>query len=122
MLIASLACWAFVSLLVGLDGQGGVLLGLIAPLAVTVGSWIAIERTHSRTPARVSGLMIKMFAAKLLVFGGYVTFVVILFPVSRIPFVVSFVAQYILLHLMEGLYLRRLFSGDGTAGERLGVS
>ena len=46
MLIASLACWAFVSLLVGLDGQGGVLLGLIAPLAVTVGSWIAIERTH----------------------------------------------------------------------------
>ena len=121
MVVASLACWVFVSVVVGMNNQQGVLLGMSAPLAVAVGSWIVLERTHVRTPERVSGLMIKLFAAKMVLFGGYVGSVVVLFPVSRIPFIVSFVTQYILLHFMEALYLHRLFSGGDHAGGRLRV-
>jgi hypothetical protein len=119
MAIASIVGWAVVSALVGIDNQRAVLIGMFAPLGVAVGSWIVIERAHSRTPERVTGVMIKLFAAKMIVFGGYVASVILLLPVERIAVVVSFVAQDILLHFLEALYLRRLFSGGGHADGRV---
>ena len=121
LVIASLVAWGFVSVLVGFDTQRAVLFGMVAPLGVAVGSWLAIERAHSRAPERVTALMITLFAAKMIVFGAYVAVVVLLFPVERISFVVSFVAQYILLHFLEALYLRRLFSGRNRAGDQVQV-
>jgi len=56
--------------------------------------------------------MIKLFAVKLLFFGAYVTAVVMSLPAGKTVFVASFVSQYILLHVMEAIYLRRLFSAS----------
>jgi len=48
----------------------------------------------------------------LLFFGAYVTAVVMSLPAGKTVFVASFVSQYILLHVMEAIYLRRLFSAS----------
>ena len=119
LVIASLIAWGAVSIVVGLDGQRGVLLGMFAPLVAAVGTWRAVERAHKRAPEQVSALMIKLFAVKMIGFGAYVASVVLLFPLDRLSFVASFVTQYILLHFLEALYLRRLFSGGEPAGQQL---
>ncbi len=113
MAVASTACWAVVSVLLEGNARGAVLLGTAGPLAVAASTWLMVVRTYQRTPDRVSGLMIKLLAAKMALFGAYVAAAVMLLPAGHVvAFVVSFTSQYILLHLMEAFYLRRLFSAE----------
>lgn len=118
MALASVACWAAVAVLLDGAARVAVLLGAAGPLAVAAGTWLVIERTQRRQPERVSGVMIKLFAAKLVLVGAYVAAVVKLLPSGSVPFVVSFVCQYVLLHVIEAFHLRRLFAGDRRAAAR----
>jgi hypothetical protein len=118
MALASVACAGAGLVLFGAGARWAVLLGMIGPLAVAAGSWTLVQRTQVRAPARVPGLMIKLFAGKMVVVGGYVAAVVLFLPVRPVPFVASFTAQYALLHMMEAWYLRRLFLGNAGALER----
>jgi hypothetical protein len=119
---ASAACGVFLLLISGVHAFAPVLFGMLAPLAVAITTWVIVQRTHARAPEQVSGLMIKLFGAKMVVFGAYVASVLLVVPAQRVTFVVSFTCQYILLHLIEAWYLRRLFvAGDDPAG-RLSVS
>ncbi|MGH9309215.1 MAG: hypothetical protein ACRD1U_07570 [Vicinamibacterales bacterium] len=117
MVGASVACSAALFLtLPGEEGRGAVLLGMAGPLAVAGSTWMLVVRLHQRAPDQVSALMIKLFAAKVVLFGAYVAVAVMrLSPENVVPFVVSFTCHYILLHLMEAFYLRRLFAGDQHA-------
>lgn len=119
MACAGAACWVAVSLAAGADGRLAVLLGLLGPLAVAIGSWMVLERTHRRAPAQVPAALIKLFAAKIALIGAFVAAVAILLPAGRTAFAVSFTCHYVLLHAMEAWYLRRLFSDRPAA---LGVS
>ena len=121
MAAASAACFAIVLLAVGAAGSREALLGAMAPLAAALATWLIVARVHATAPARVSGAMIKLFGAKMVFFGGYIAAVALLLPSGRhtAAFAASFVCQYVLLHLMEALYLRRLFS---TADDRLRAS
>ena len=114
MLAASLACAAAVLAVSGGRAPVAVLAGMAAPLAAALVSWVLVRRTHERAPARVSGLLVKLFAVKLVLFGGY--FVAVVPPLREdIEVLVGcFTAEYVLLHVIEALYLRRLFVG--TAG------
>lgn len=114
MVAASAACAAAVAAAAG--AYLSVLAGTIGPLGGAIGTWVAVQRTHRRAPARVSGLMVKLFGAKMLFFGAYVAAAILLARVEPVPFAASFTAQYILLHVMEAWYLRRLFAGDGAPG------
>jgi hypothetical protein len=115
---ASVACSAALFLMLpGEDARGAVLVGMAGPLAAAASTWLLVVRQHHRAPGLVSALMIKLFAAKLVLFGVYVAVVVMqLSPGHVVPFVVSFTCHYILLHLMEAFYLRRLFAGDHALG------
>jgi hypothetical protein len=104
------SCVAVTALLGGQTGFA-VMLGMLAPLAVTVGTWVAIERAHRRNPADVTGLMMAAFAGKMVFFGAYVVVVLRGLSVRPEPFVISFTAYFIGLYLVEALYLRRLFAG-----------
>jgi hypothetical protein len=115
MALASIVCWGVVSWLTGGATGGAVTLGMLGPLAVASGAWVVMERTHTRVPERLPGLMIKLFGAKMLLFGAYVAAVVMLLPAGSVAFVLSFTATYTVLHVMEALYLRRLFSGKPAA-------
>jgi hypothetical protein len=109
MTAAAAVCWGVLALLTSGAGTA-VALGMIGPLAGALATWIVIERTQSRAPQRVSGAMITLFGVKMLLFGAYVIIVATQVPEGRVVFIVSFTCHYILLHVMEALYLRRLFA------------
>lgn len=115
MVVAAMACLAAVLVLTRAVAPVAVVAGMAGPLAAAVISWVLVQRTHRRAPTRVSGLMIKLFGAKLVVIGGYVAAAVVLLGGAAISFVVSFVAHYLLLHVMEAFYLRRLLLGGPVA-------
>jgi len=112
MLVVGGAGWGALTFGFGSQAAGAVLFGLLAPLAAAVVTWLIVASVHGRSPERVSPAMIRLFGAKLVLFGAYVAAVVWLVRPETVPFVVSFTAHYIVLHVMEALYLRRLFSGD----------
>jgi hypothetical protein len=111
MVGASVGSWLAATVLLGAQTGFAVLLGMLAPLAMTVGSWVAIERAHRRNPADVTRLMMAAFAGKMVFFGVYVVVVLRGLSVQPQPFVISFTAYFIGLYLVEALYLRRLFAG-----------
>jgi hypothetical protein len=115
MVVAATACLAAVLVLTRAAAPGAVVAGMAGPLAAAVISWVLVHRAHRRAPTQVPGLMIKLFGAKLVLIGGYVAGAVMVLGGAAISFVVSFVAHYLLLHVMEAFYLRRLLLGGPVA-------
>jgi hypothetical protein len=102
------------ALAVGITGRGTareVALGMLAPLAAAALSWMLTERTYRRDPARLTGLMMTGFAAKMVFFGAYVAVMLKVVGLRPVPFVVSFTSYFIVLYLTEALLMRRLFAG-----------
>lgn len=95
-----------------------VLLGMMAPLLVTSASLVLSERTYKRDAQQLTRLMLKAFVGKMVFFGAYVAAVSTVLPFQMIPFIVSFTAYFIALHLAEAVYLRRLFAGTDAARRR----
>jgi hypothetical protein len=92
-----------------------VVLGMLAPLVATMGSWVLIDQTYRRTPDRVTALMVAGFAGKMVFFGAYVAVMLKGLALQPTPFVVSFTSYFIALYAMEAVALRRLFAGPGAA-------
>ena len=53
--------------------------------------------------------MISAFAGKLIFFGAYVGLAVGVLGVKPVPFALSLTGYFIALHLIEALWLKRLF-------------
>lgn len=97
----------------GLGSPGReVLFGMLGPLLVASGSWVVAERTYRRKPERLTAVMIRAFAAKMVFFGAYVALVLNLLSLRPVPFVVSFTSYFIALHVAEAFSLQRLLAGD----------
>ena len=111
MVAASVVSWLTVTALVGADTGLDVLLGMVGPLVVASATWVLAGRTFTRHPERLTSLMIQAFAGKLVFFGVYVAVMLKVLFLRPVPFVVSFTAYFIALHLTEALLLRRLFAG-----------
>jgi len=90
-----------------------ILLGMLAPLAAVIVSWVMTERIYTREPARVTGLMTVLFGVKMLFFGAYVALMIEVVGVRPAPFVASFTGYFVALYLTEALLMRRLFAGSG---------
>jgi hypothetical protein len=86
-----------------------VWLGMSAPLVVMIVTWVLTERVYRVNPARLTSVMIGAFAAKLVFFGAYVGLAIGVLGVQPVPFIVSFTGYFISLHLIEALWLKRLF-------------
>jgi hypothetical protein len=90
-----------------------ILLGMAAPLAAVTVSWVLTERTYRREPARLTGVMIAAFVAKMVFFGAYVAVMIEVFGLRPTPFAVSFTGYFIALYLVEALLMRRMFATAG---------
>ena len=88
------------------------LAGMMAPLVVASSTLAMAERIYRADPARLTGFMMTAFAAKLIVFGAYVALALAVFGLRPIPFIAAFTAYFIALHMIEALYLQRLFAGN----------
>jgi hypothetical protein len=113
MAAGSVASWAAAALVAGPMFALEILFGMAGPLAAAGGTWLLMERTYRRDPERLSGLMFKAFAAKMVLFAAYVVFAIEGLGLRPVPFVASFTAYFISLHLTEALWLRRLFAAQG---------
>ncbi|MCY4078086.1 MAG: hypothetical protein OXH04_21950 [Acidobacteria bacterium] len=83
-------------------------LGLAAPLVAANCTHLAIARTHRRDAARHTGVMVRRFAGKFVLFGAYIVLAMTSLPLDAAPFLLSFVAYFAVLHVVEAAHLRRL--------------
>ncbi len=86
-----------------------VWLGMLAPLVVVSATWMLTQRVYKASPERLTSVMISAFAGKLVFFGAYVGLAVGVLGVKPVPFAVSFTGYFIALHMIEALWMKRLF-------------
>ena len=103
--------WLVAAALLDSPARVEVLYGMLGPLAMTVGSWVLMERAYRRDPGRLTTVMVAAFAGKTIFFGAYVTVVLRVLSSRPRTFVASFTSYFIALYLIEALYLRRLLAG-----------
>jgi len=116
MVGTSALSWLVATTLLGTRTGLEVLLGMIGPLVVASATWVLTERTYRQHPERVTSLMTKAFAGKMVFFGAYVAVIILSVPSLRpVPFVISFTGYFIALHLIEAFCLWRLFAGGRRA-------
>jgi hypothetical protein len=108
---AAVASWLAVAAVPGVESDVEVLCGMVAPLAGALATWVLVTRTYARRPERLTPLMVAAFAGKLVFFGAYVTVMLGVLSLRPLPFVISFTAYFIALHLFEAFCLQRLFDG-----------
>jgi hypothetical protein len=96
-------------LLPGMDSDREVMLGMLAPMLATTGTWVVVERTYRWRPERLTPLMMMAFGGKMVFFGVYVTLMLTVLTLRPAPFVISFTSYFIALYAIEAFYLRRLF-------------
>jgi hypothetical protein len=115
LVIVSLASWLAASFVV--DGQTSIeiLFGMLGPLLAVAVTWVLAARVSQRRPQAMMSLMVAGFAIKLVFFGAYLTVMLRVLSLRPVPFVVSFTGYFIVLYLIEALYLKRLFWGGMRA-------
>jgi hypothetical protein len=111
MAAASVGSAAVMAALVAPEKRLAVALGMAAPLAAAAVSWVMTERAFTRSPERLTGLMMTGFAAKMVFFGAYVAVMLKVAHLQPVAFVASFTGYFIALYLVEALLMRRLFAG-----------
>ena len=107
-LLSSMVVAALPNLEIGRE----VLLGMAAPLAAAVATWVMVVRIFPSRPQLLTSLMVAAFGAKLAFFGVYVTIVLKVLAVRPLPFIISFTTYFIGLHLFEALCLQRFFAAE----------
>ena len=93
------------------DAAVEIMLGLLAPLVVALGSWRLMESAYRRSPERLSRLMVRAFLGKLVFFGVYLTVTVGALSLDRTWFIGAFAISFVVLHLAEAVQLQRLLAG-----------
>ena len=89
-----------------------ILVGVLGPLLVALVSWVVMDRTYRHDVRRMTQVMIAAFGAKLVFFGLYIAVALRALQLRPGLFVASFATSFIVLHLAEAFFLRRMFSGD----------
>jgi hypothetical protein len=116
MVAAAIVSWLAITAVAGAaNPEAG--LGMIGPLAAAGVTWVLAQRTYESHPERLTGVLIKALAGKMVFFGVYVIVMVRVLALRPIPFMASFIGYFIALYVMEALFLRRLFA-DGMRMSR----
>jgi hypothetical protein len=115
MVGSAVLSWLVVAAIPDVDSDREVLLGMLAPLAGAVGTWVLVARTYPSQPERLTSLMVAAFGGKLVFFGAYVTVMLKVLALRPLPFVISFTTYFIALHMFEALCLQRLFARETPA-------
>jgi hypothetical protein len=101
--------WLVMTAFAGFARAGDVLLGVLAPAAAACVTWKILERTVRSAPDQSTGTMIRLLMGKVVAIGAYMAVILKLRLASPVPFVASFAAAFVTLHVIQAIYLRRLF-------------
>lgn len=104
-----LGSWGLLSGLFFPDYSTEIFLGMIAPLLVGTITVPIMKKTHITDPNNLTRFMMKGFLAKMILYGAYVSVIIGFYTFNAIPFVLSFVGYFVMLHVLEALFLRSIF-------------
>jgi hypothetical protein len=107
----SLGSWLVLAMVLDPTVGAALLAGMLGPLAMTIATWVVIERAYRRNPERVTAAMMAAFGVKMLFVGAYLFFVLRGLDMQPLPFIASFTGYFIVLYGIEALFLKRLFAG-----------
>jgi len=111
ILFSCIGSWALVSFMFP-HAAVEILLGMLGPLLLAIGTLILVERTYRKAPRKLTSLMTQAFFGKMLFYGVYVGVIVGFYSFQALPFAVSFSVYFIGLHLTEALYFQALFRAE----------
>ena len=111
MIAGAIGSAAVAGLVTAPDIRAAIVLGMVGPLAATVGSWVAIEYAYRQDPLKVTGVMLRSWLSKALFFAAYLVAVIKGLGISGQPFAVSLASYFLVLHTIEAMLLKRLFAG-----------
>jgi len=115
MTAGCVASWLALSVIVGREVFVDLGLGMAGPLVAAAASWMMIERTYRRNFSRVTPLMFQLLGAKMVFFAVYVIVCLRGLSLHPVPFAASLAAYFISLHIVEAVWLQRLFASAQTA-------
>ena len=118
MIATGVASWVVVAGLVGGRANPEVFYGMAGPLAAAAVSWIVTKRTYAVNPVGLMGVLITGMAVKAVFFGAYVVVMLKVLALRPGPFVASFTSYFVALHMMEAMFMRRLFGSAVPAPSR----
>ena len=104
--------WVCVAVLVGPRANPEVLYGMIGPLLVAAISWVIVRRAYLANPAGLMGVLLAGMAVKLVFLAIYAYAMLRLLELRPVPFVASFACYFVMLHNIEALFMRRLFTSE----------
>ncbi len=86
-----------------------IFLGMIAPLVIGILSIVYIDDVQKKSPEKVTNVMLKTFAGKMIFYGAYFIYIFTFYTFTPIPFILSFAGYFITLHICEALFLKSIF-------------
>jgi len=85
-----------------------ILLGMIAPLLVSIFSIQLVKRANSTSPKKLTVTLTKLFFIKMVLFALYFIIILTFYAFKPIPFVISFTSFFILFYIIEAIFLQKL--------------
>ena len=85
-----------------------ILLGMIAPLLVSIFSIQFVKRANLASPKKLIGTLTKSFFIKMVLFALYFIIILTFYAFDPIPFVISFTCFFILFYIIEAIFLQKL--------------
>ena len=89
-----------------------LLYGFLAPLMTFVISWSVVKRAYRANPSGLMPVLLVGMVLKLLFFAAYAAVMLRVLHMRPIPFVATFTTSFIVLHNIEALRMRRLFTPE----------
>jgi len=85
-----------------------ILLGMIAPLLVSIFSIQLAKRANSASHKKLTATLTKSFFIKMVLFALYFIIILTFYAFEPIPFVISFTGFFILFYIIEAIFLQKL--------------
>ena len=85
-----------------------IFLGLLAPILVGYGTVFFMNKYSSMEIIHFNRMLIKGFAIKFIFYGVFIITIFSVYSFNPIPFMCSFTASFIGLHIMETLVLKKI--------------
>ena len=89
-----------------------IILGMLAPLLVSIISIIQINNLYKNDPQKITATITKSFLFKMIFFAIYFIIILSIYAFKPIPFVISFTGFFILFYIIEAVFLQKLFRSE----------
>ncbi len=85
-----------------------IFLGLLAPISFGYGTVFFMNKYSNMEISYFNRMLIKGFAIKFIFYGVFILTIFAVYSFNPIPFMCSFTASFVVLHIMETVVLKKI--------------